>query len=517
MSKIAEKFGITQALEELGVKDINNGTSTGANWFSSGEEIASYSPVDGALIGKVKATTADDYEKVIATATDAFKVWRKMPSPQRGEIVRKFNDELRRLKAPLGKLVSYEMGKSYQEGLGEVQEMIDICDFAVGLSRQLHGLTMHSERLGHRMYEQYHPLGIVGVISAFNFPVAVWSWNTALAWVCGDVCVWKGSEKTPLTSVACQNIAARVFAENDLPEGISCLITGDHTVGEMMTNDKRIPLVSATGSIRMGRKVAAAVGERLGKSLLELGGNNAIIVTPDSDLKMTVIGAVFGAVGTAGQRCTSTRRLIIHESIYDKVKNAIVDAYEQLRIGNPLDENNHVGPLIDKDSVKNYQDALKKVVEEGGKLIVEGGVLEGEGYESGCYVKPAIAEAENHYDIVQHETFGPVLYMMKYSGDVENALELQNGVTQGLSSAIMTNNLREAEKFLSVEGSDCGIANVNIGTSGAEIGGAFGGEKDTGGGRESGSDAWKIYMRRQTNTINYTTELPLAQGIKFDL
>lgn len=517
MSSVAEKFGITQALEELGVKDINNGTSTGADWFSSGEEIESYSPVDGALIGKVKATTAEDYEKVIKTAEAAFKTWRTMPSPQRGEIVRKFNDELRRLKAPLGKLVSYEMGKSYQEGLGEVQEMIDICDFAVGLSRQLHGLTMHSERPGHRMYEQYHPLGVVGVISAFNFPVAVWSWNTALAWVCGDVCVWKGSEKTPLTSVACQNIAARVFAENGLPEGISCLITGDHTVGEMMTKDKRVPLVSATGSIRMGRKVAAAVGERLGKSLLELGGNNAIIVTPDADVKMTVIGAVFGAVGTAGQRCTSTRRLIIHESMYDKVKGAIVDAYKQLRIGNPLDENNHVGPLIDKDSVKNYQDALQKVVEEGGKIIVEGGVLEGEGYESGCYVKPAIAEAENHYEIVQHETFGPVLYMMKYSGGVENALELQNGVTQGLSSAIMTNNLREAEKFLSVEGSDCGIANVNIGTSGAEIGGAFGGEKDTGGGRESGSDAWKVYMRRQTNTINYTTELPLAQGIKFDL
>ncbi|GHA36326.1 aldehyde dehydrogenase [Salinimicrobium marinum] len=517
MSSVAEKFGITQALEELGVKNINNGTSTGADWFSSGGEIESYSPVDGALIGKVKATTAEDYEKVVQTAEAAFKIWRTMPSPQRGEIVRKFNDELRRLKAPLGKLVSYEMGKSYQEGLGEVQEMIDICDFAVGLSRQLHGLTMHSERPGHRMYEQYHPLGVVGVISAFNFPVAVWSWNTALAWVCGDVCVWKGSEKTPLTSVACQNIAARVFAENGLPEGISCLITGDYTVGEMMTKDKRVPLVSATGSIRMGRKVAAAVGERLGKSLLELGGNNAIIVTPDADVKMTVIGAVFGAVGTAGQRCTSTRRLIIHESMYDKVKGAIVDAYKQLRIGNPLDENNHVGPLIDKDSVKNYQDALKKVVEEGGKIIVEGGVLEGEGYESGCYVKPAIAEAENHYEIVQHETFGPVLYMMKYSGGVENALELQNGVTQGLSSAIMTNNLREAEKFLSVEGSDCGIANVNIGTSGAEIGGAFGGEKDTGGGRESGSDAWKVYMRRQTNTINYTTELPLAQGIKFDL
>jgi aldehyde dehydrogenase (NAD+) len=395
--------------------------------------------------------------------------------------------------------------------------MIDICDFAVGLSRQLHGLTMHSERPGHRMYEQYHPLGIVGVISAFNFPVAVWSWNTALAWVCGDVCVWKGSEKTPLTSVACQNIAARVFAENDLPEGISCLITGDYKVGEMMTNDKRVPLVSATGSIRMGKIVAQAVAARLGKSLLELGGNNAIIVTPDADIKNTVIGAVFGAVGTCGQRCTSTRRLIIHDSIYDKVKDAIVDAYKQIRIGNPLDENNHVGPLIDKDAVKNYQAALDKVVEEGGKILVEGGVLEGEGYESGCYVKPAIAEAKNEYEIVQHETFAPVLYIMKYSGDLENALELQNGVVQGLSSAIMTNNLREAERFLSVEGSDCGIANVNIGTSGAEIGGAFGGEKETGGGRESGSDAWKVYMRRQTNTINYTTELPLAQGIKFDL
>ena len=517
MSSIAEKFGINQALKELGVQEINNGTSTGKDWFSSGEEIESYSPVDGALIGKVKATTKEDYEKVVETASEAFKTWRTMPSPQRGEIVRKFNDELRRLKEPLGKLVSYEMGKSYQEGLGEVQEMIDICDFAVGLSRQLHGLTMHSERPGHRMYEQYHPLGIVGVISAFNFPVAVWSWNTALAWICGDVCIWKGSEKTPLTSVACQNIAARVFSENDLPEGISCLITGDYRVGEMLTKDERVPLISATGSIRMGKIVAQDVAARLGKSLLELGGNNAIIVTPDANIKNTVIGAVFGAVGTCGQRCTSTRRLIVHEDVYDEVKNAIVAAYKQLRIGNPLDENNHVGPLIDKDSVKHYKAALDKVVEEGGKIIVEGGVLEGEGYESGCYVKPAIAEAQNHYEIVQHETFAPVLYLMKYKGDLENALALQNGVKQGLSSAIMTNNLREAERFLSVEGSDCGIANVNIGTSGAEIGGAFGGEKETGGGRESGSDAWKIYMRRQTNTINYTTELPLAQGIKFDL
>ncbi len=510
-------FGIEEALEQLGIKDVNKGTSTGNEWFSNGEEISSFSPVDGQLIAKVSTTSKDDYEKVMQSATSAFKDWRLKPAPQRGEIVRQFGEELRRLKEPLGKLVSYEMGKSYQEGLGEVQEMIDICDFAVGLSRQLHGLTMHSERPGHRMYEQYHPLGVVGIISAFNFPVAVWSWNTALAWICGDVCVWKPSEKTPLCGIACQKIAAKVFADNNLPEGISCLINGDYKVGEMMTNDKRIPLVSATGSIRMGKIVAQAVAARLGKSLLELGGNNAIIVTPDADIKMTVIGAVFGAVGTAGQRCTSTRRLIIHESIYDKVKDAVVAAYKQLRIGNPLDEKNHVGPLIDKDAVKMYNQALEKVVAEGGNIIVEGGVLEGEGYESGCYVKPAIAEAKNSFEIVQHETFAPVLYLMKYSGDVENAIELQNGVVQGLSSAIMTNNLREAERFLSHAGSDCGIANVNIGTSGAEIGGAFGGEKETGGGRESGSDAWKIYMRRQTNTINYTTELPLAQGIKFDL
>ena len=517
MSKIAQEFGIHEALKKLGVEAINNGTSTGSNNFSSGSELSSYSPVDGALIGKVRTTSKEDYEKVMGAATNAFKIWRTKPAPQRGEIVRQFGDRLRELKEPLGKLVSYEMGKSYQEGLGEVQEMIDICDFAVGLSRQLHGLTMHSERPGHRMYEQYHPLGVVGIISAFNFPVAVWAWNTALAWISGDVCVWKPSEKTPLCGVACQNIAATVFKENNLPEGISCLINGDYKVGEFMTHDKRVPLVSATGSIRMGKIVAQAVAARLGKSLLELGGNNAIIVTPDADIKMTVIGAVFGAVGTAGQRCTSTRRLIIHDSIYDKVKEAIVTAYKQLRIGNPLDQKNHVGPLIDTDAVSMYQKALKKVVEEGGKLIVEGGVLEGEGYESGCYVKPAIAEANNNFEIVQHETFAPVLYLLKYSGDVENAIAIQNGVVQGLSSAIMTNNLREAERFLSAQGSDCGIANVNIGTSGAEIGGAFGGEKETGGGRESGSDAWKIYMRRQTNTINYTTELPLAQGIKFDL
>ncbi|GAA0872639.1 aldehyde dehydrogenase family protein [Gangjinia marincola] len=517
MATISAGIDIKKTLDQLGIKETNQGTSTGNTWFSSGDPITSISPVDGEKIASVTTTTKEDYEKVIASAQMAFKTWRVMTAPQRGEVVRQFGEELRRLKEPLGQLVSYEMGKSYQEGLGEVQEMIDICDFAVGLSRQLHGLTMHSERPGHRMYEQYHSLGIVGIISAFNFPVAVWAWNTALAWVCGDVCVWKPSVKTPLCGVACQHIIAKILKDNDLPEGISCLINGDYTVGEMMTTDSRVPLISATGSTRMGRIVASKVGERLGKSLLELGGNNAIIVTPDADLKMTVIGAVFGAVGTAGQRCTSTRRLIIHESMYDKVKDAIVDAYKQLNIGDPLDTNNHVGPLIDTDAVKMYESALKKVVEEGGKLIVEGGVLSGEGYESGCYVKPAIAEAENEFEIVQHETFAPILYLMKYSGEVENAIELQNGVAQGLSSAIMTNNLRESERFLSVTGSDCGIANVNIGTSGAEIGGAFGGEKDTGGGRESGSDAWKVYMRRQTNTINYTTELPLAQGIKFDL
>ncbi|MBF6609416.1 MAG: aldehyde dehydrogenase family protein, partial [Flavobacterium sp.] len=475
MTTIQDQFGMREALEQLGIKDINDGTSTGVQNFASGAILESYSPVDGKLIGKVRMTTADDYETVMQKATDAFKTFRLMPAPQRGEIVRQFGDKLRAKKEALGKLVSYEMGKSLQEGYGEVQEMIDICDFAVGLSRQLHGLTMHSERPGHRMYEQYHSLGVVGIISAFNFPVAVWSWNTALAWISGDVCVWKPSEKTPLCGIACQNIIAEVIRENNLPEGISCLINGDYKIGELMTADVRIPLISATGSTRMGKIVAQAVAARLGKSLLELGGNNAIIVTPDADIKMTVIGAVFGAVGTAGQRCTSTRRLIIHESIYDKVKDAVVSAYGQLRIGNPLDQNNHVGPLIDKAAVEGYNEALKRVVAEGGKLLVEGGVLSGEGYESGCYVKPAIAEADNSFKIVQHETFAPVLYLLKYSGEVDNAIEIQNGVAQGLSSAIMTNNLREAERFLSVVGSDCGIANVNIGTSGAEIGGAFGG------------------------------------------
>lgn len=518
MSATATDFGIQEALKQLGIEEINRGASTGTYWFNTrGEKINSYSPVNGELIGSVISATEADFEGVMLKAQDAFKQWRTIPAPKRGEIVRQLAMRLRDYKQALGELVSYEMGKSLQEGLGEVQEMIDICDFAVGLSRQLYGLTMHSERPGHRMYEQYHPLGIVGIISAFNFPVAVWNWNTALAWVCGDVCIWKPSEKTPLTAIACQKITQEVFAANDVPEGVSCLLIGDAELGKLMTNDSRIPLISATGSTRMGKAVGAAVGARLGKSLLELGGNNAIIITPSADLKMVIPGAVFGAVGTAGQRCTTTRRLIIHEEIYDKVKDALVKAYGQLRIGNPLDQNNHVGPLIDKDAVAAYENALQQVVAEGGKLIVEGGVLTGPGYESGCYVKPAIAEAENHFKIVQHETFAPVLYLIKYKGEVKNAIKLQNDVPQGLSSAIMTNNLKEAEAFLAASGSDCGIANVNIGTSGAEIGGAFGGEKETGGGRESGSDAWKVYMRRQTNTINYSDSLPLAQGIKFEL
>ncbi|MBK6265747.1 aldehyde dehydrogenase family protein [Marivirga sp. S37H4] len=514
---IQKEYGIAKALEQLGVKKNNKGTSTGNLWMESSESISSISPVDGAEIGSVGITKREDYDKVIEKAQSAFQTWSATPAPMRGEIVRQFGQKLRELKDPLGRLVSYEMGKSFQEGLGEVQEMIDICDFAVGLSRQLHGLTIKSERPEHHMQEQWHPLGIVGIISAFNFPVAVWSWNTALAWVAGDVCVWKPSEKTPLTGIACQNIIAGVLKDNDLPEGISCLINGDYKVGEWMTNDERVPLISATGSIRMGRIVGQAVAARLGKSILELGGNNAMIITPDADLKISLIGGVFGAVGTAGQRCTSTRRLIVHEDIYDELITKMKGAYQQLKIGNPLDEKNHVGPLIDKQAVEAYEKAIEKAKEEGGKVIIEGGVLSGEAYESGCYVKPAVIEADNSYSIVQEETFAPILYVMKYSGGVDNAIKLQNGVRQGLSSAIMTNNMREAHQFLSGSGSDCGIANVNIGTSGAEIGGAFGGEKETGGGRESGSDAWKAYMRRQTNTLNYGDSLPLAQGIKFDL
>ncbi len=512
------QIDIIPTLQNLGIKHTNLSCSTGKQWSSSNAQQRTFivSPVDGKEIASVNFSNAEDFQNTLATAEAAFKLWRTWPAPKRGEIIRQLGDALRQNKEDLGKLVSYEMGKSLQEGYGEVQEMIDICDFALGLSRQLYGLTMHSERPAHRMYEQWHPMGVVGIISAFNFPVAVWAWNVSLALVCGNVCIWKPSEKTPLTAIACQHIIQKVFEANDVPEGTSCLLIGDRNIGELMSHDKRIALLSATGSTRMGKAVGAAVGARLGRSLLELGGNNAIIISKDADLEMSLVGAVFGAVGTAGQRCTSTRRLIIHESVYDTFRDKLIKAYGQLKIGNPLDENNHVGPLIDQDAVKSYLSSIEKCKKEGGNFVVEGGVLEGVGYESGCYVKPCIAEAKNDFQIVQHETFAPILYLMKYKTLVE-AISIQNDVPQGLSSAIMTLNLREAEQFLAHAGSDCGIANVNIGTSGAEIGGAFGGEKDTGGGRESGSDAWKAYMRRQTNTINYSDKLPLAQGIKFDL
>ncbi|MBA2499851.1 MAG: aldehyde dehydrogenase family protein [Chitinophagaceae bacterium] len=504
-------------LKSLGIQDKNKGVSTGLTWIEDDSSmIESFSPVDGKLIGTVSTCNKENYDKVINMAKSAFLEWRNIPAPARGEIVRQVGEALRKNKEALGKLVSYEMGKSLQEGYGEVQEMIDICDFAVGLSRQLHGLTMHSERPGHRMYEQWHPLGITAIISAFNFPVAVWSWNAMIAWVCGNVAVWKPSEKTPLCAIACQNIIADVLKRNNVPEGVSCIIIGGREVGEWIANDPRIPLVSATGSTRMGKAVGAAVGARLGRSLLELGGNNAIIITKEADLEMSILGCVFGAVGTAGQRCTSTRRLIIHEDVYETVKNKLVSAYKQLIIGNPLDQDIHVGPLIDKDAVKMYQQAIEECIKQGGKFAVPGEVMKGNGFETGCYVRPAIAEVNKNDPIVHKETFAPILYIMKYK-TMDEAIAIQNDVPQGLSSAIMTLNLREAEKFLSHSGSDCGIANVNIGTSGAEIGGAFGGEKETGGGRESGSDAWKAYMRRQTNTINYGATLPLAQGIKFDI
>jgi aldehyde dehydrogenase (NAD+) len=507
----------TNFLAQLGIVSHNQGASTGQHWLgSAGTSITSFTPVDGSAIASVFTVDDDTYQAVITKAGAAFQEWRNWPAPKRGEIVRQIGNALRAHKEPLGKLVSWEMGKSLQEGLGEVQEMIDICDFAVGLSRQLYGLTMHSERANHRMYEQWHPLGIVGIISAFNFPVAVWSWNAALAWVCGNVCVWKPSEKTPLCAIACQHIIASVLKANQVPEGVSNVLIGGRLLGEKMANDTQLALISATGSTRMGKAIAQTVGARLGKTLLELGGNNAIIISKDADIDMSIIGCVFGAVGTAGQRCTSTRRLIVHASIYENFCNKLVNAYHQLRIGNPLDENNHVGPLIDKDAVQSYLTAVKKCKEEGGKFLVNPAVLEGQEYSSGCYVLPCIAEVSPNAAIVKHETFAPILYIMKYTS-IEEAIAIQNNVPQGLSSAIMTLNLREAELFLSASGSDCGIANVNIGTSGAEIGGAFGGEKETGGGRESGSDAWKNYMRRQTNTINYSTTIPLAQGIRFDL
>ena len=509
-----------KVLETLGVKDENFGACTGLKWGNTTSEgtLKISSPSDGKHIASVYQASAEDYENIVATAQEAFKYWRTVPAPKRGEIVRQIGDKLREYKEPLGILVSYEMGKSLQEGWGEVQEMIDICDFAVGQSRQLYGFTMHSERPNHRMYDQYHPLGPVVTISAFNFPVAVWAWNAMIAAVAGDVNIWKPASKVPLTAIAVQNIISSVLKDNQIPEGVFNLVVGrGSTIGEKILNDKRIPLVSLTGSTRVGRHAGEMIARRLGKYILELGGNNAIILTPDADLKMALPAIVFGAVGTAGQRCTSTRRLIIHESIYDRVKETILNAYKGIRIGDPLDEKNHMGPLIDTGAVQQYLDAVEKVKTEGGNVLYGGEVLSGAGYESGCYVKPTVVEAENSYEIVQEETFAPILYLLKYSGDVDDAVAIHNDVVQGLSSSIFTNNMQEAETFLSHWGSDCGIANVNIGTSGAEIGGAFGGEKETGGGRESGSDAWKAYMRRQTNTINYGKELPLAQGIKFDI
>ena len=507
-------------LEKLGIKEKNYGSSTGTKWNETTDqgELKIYSPTNGKFIASVYQASEKDYDAILLQANEAFKFWRKVPAPKRGEIVRQIGVKLREYKPYLGRLVSYEMGKSLQEGLGEVQEMIDICDYSVGQSRQLYGFTMASERPNHRMYDQYHPLGVVGTISAFNFPVAVYSWNAMLAAVCGDVNLWKPSSKVPLSAIATQNIISEVIKENNLPEGIFSLIIGrGSSIGEKLLNDKRIPLVSLTGSTKVGKHAGEVIAKRFGKAILELGGNNGIIITPNTDLKMAMPAIVFGAVGTCGQRCTTTRRLIIHESIYDKVTESLIKAYSGLKIGDPLEEKNHVGPLIDKDAVDMFTKALERAKSEGGRIIYGGEKLSGQGYESGCYIKPAIVEAENSYEIVQEETFAPILYLVKYSGDVRNAIQIHNDVVQGLSSSIFTTDMREMEIFLSAEGSDCGIANVNIGTSGAEIGGAFGGEKETGGGRESGSDAWKAYMRRQTNTINYGTELPLAQGIKFEI
>jgi aldehyde dehydrogenase (NAD+) len=508
-----------QILTRLGIREINSGVTTGTVWFDpNGDLTVSETPIDGSAIASVKNATLEDYEKVMKTAQEAFLVWRSVPAPKRGEIVRQIGMAIREAKEDLGYLVSLEMGKIYQEGLGEVQEMIDLCDFAVGQSRQLYGFMMRSERPEHRMFDQYHPLGIVGLITSFNFPVAVWSWNAMLAAIAGDVVIWKPSSKTPLCAIATQKIIEKVLKENHLPEGIFNLIVAKSSVlGDNFVADKRIPLFSVTGSTKVGKRIGEIVGGRLGNSILELGGNNAVIVSEHADIEMAIRSTVFGAVGTCGQRCTSTRRIIVHEKVYDEVKNRLLQTYKQIdsKIGSPLDANTLVGPLIDKAAVKAFKHAVEQVQKEGGKLLHGGDVLEGEMYLSGSYVVPAFAEAENHYKIVQEETFAPILYMMKYR-TIEEAIELNNSVPQGLSSSIFTLNMREAEKFLSDYGSDCGIANINGGTSGAEIGGAFGGEKDTGGGRESGSDLWKVYMRRQTSTVNYSKDLPLAQGITFE-
>ncbi len=515
-------FGATvdnNFLKELEIQNLNAGASTGTQWIQSkGGHLDSLSPVDGHKIASVQKATAHEYDQILASAEKAFKEWRTWPAPQRGLVVREMGEGFRQYKKELGSLISYEMGKSLQEGWGEVQEMIDICDFALGLSRQLYGITMPSERRQHRMYEQWHPLGLVGVITSFNFPAAVWAWNAAIATVCGDVSIWKPSPKTPLSAIACMKIAAHALAKHKVPEGVLNLLIGDlDPIGKSLVDDKRVALISATGSTAMGKRVSELVGKRLGKTLLELGGNNAVIVSEKADLARALPSLVFGAVGTAGQRCTSLRRLIVHRQIYEKVKQSLLGAYKSLRVGDPLDEKNHMGPLIDTEAVDKMQKALHQIKEQGGQVLFGGQSLMGESFSSGCYVMPALVEAQSDMPIVQEETFAPILYLLSYEGDVTEAIKIQNSVAQGLSSAIFTEDLRESEIFLSAGGSDCGLANVNIGTSGAEIGGAFGGEKESGGGRESGSDAWKAYMRRQTNTIHYGVDLPLAQGIRFEL
>ncbi len=506
MKSIFKKFNLTGEL---------SGAGTGSWLQCHGEELVSISPIDGQTIGTVRCASEKDYEKVVRQAVDAFEHWRQVPAPQRGEIVRQIGNVLRRHQEDLGALVTLETGKICVEGKGEVQEMIDIADFAVGQSRMLYGLSMHSERPGHRMYEQWHPLGPVGVITSFNFPVAVWAWNAMLALIAGDTVIWKPSSKVPLSAIATMNLVWEVLRENGLPEGICNLVVGSREdVGEALIHDCRVPLISATGSVPMGRYVGQAVASRFGKTILELGGNNAVIVTPSADLELTIRAVVFGAVGTAGQRCTSTRRVIVHEDIFKAFSSALISAYQQIKIGNPLEEDTLMGPLIDRQALENMQAALIQLKEQGGKIIYGGEMLSGGLYDTGTYVTPCICKAGADSKIVQQETFAPILYLIKYK-TVQEAIEFQNAVPQGLSSSIFTTDLREAEIFLSSGGSDCGIASVNVGTSGAEIGGAFGGEKETGGGRESGSDAWKAYMRRQTCTVNWSGEMPLAQGIRF--
>jgi aldehyde dehydrogenase (NAD+) len=504
---------------ELYLEKNMAGCSTGTSWLPGGRgKISAFSPVDGEIFATIAKTTAGQFSGVVKLGDEAFSFWRKVPAPRRGEIVRQIGQRLRDYKLPLATLISYETGKPLQEGLGEVQEAIDICDYCLGLSRTLYGMTTVSERPEHRLFEQYHPVGPVGIITAFNFPVAVWSWNAMVALTCGDVCIWKPSVKAAVSAIAVQKIISRVLSDNGLPEGIHALCIGDrHTVGERLANERHVPLVSFTGSVAAGRLVAAKIAQRLGKSILELGGNNGIIISEHADLNLAIPAVVFGAVGTAGQRCTTTRRLIIHESVYDAVKERLCRAYASLKIGNPLLEINHMGPLIDRAAVKTFDKAIKAITKQGGSIAFGGKSRRGNGYESGCYVDPTLVEVPNHIDIVRQETFAPILYLLRYQGDITKAIALNNSVDQGLSSAIFSNDLRQTELFLSARGSDCGIANVNIGTSGAEIGGAFGGEKDTGGGRESGSDAWKSYMRRQTVTVNYGSTLPLAQGIKFTI